>query len=850
MSKRKSVAAVIAGIAGIILVLAIVLFGAWGWFTRQAIPKTQGTVEVAGLVQEVEIVRDEYGVPHIYAHTTEDLFFAQGYVHAQDRFWQMEFQRRTGAGRLSELFGEATVETDAYLRHFGFSGLSQRTYELLDDNTRNIVDAYTEGVNAYISDRQAGQLGLEFAFLGMQGVDSEIEPWTAVDSLIWGYMLMFDQSDQLRTELRNIDLLASLGEEMYADLRPPYRQDRPVIIETAELDSLAGRDISSTLSALDPPALAYLANLNRQLAGKEPMPQQMADLGFGSSGASNSFAIGPRKSATGTAILGDDPHMSINMPALWYEVGMHCVEKSKDCIHSFRGFSLPGVPGILIGHNDRIAWGLTNAAFDAEDVYIERINPQDPDQYEVNDEWVDMTKRREEIFVHGREDPHVIIVRYTRHGLVASDFMVDDRPFSSKDGQTDLFALAYAWTALLPSMSVQAAHNVIRAQNWQEFDTALADFHAGKQNWIYADVDGNIGYVMPGRVPVRAGGDGTLPVPGWNDDFAWEGFIPYADAPRVYNPDKGFIVTANNPQVRADDYPYLLNVYHDRGQRAERFMSQIAADQDGITIEEAMAMQTDNGSLSALEIIPYLAQLSFSDSDVTAARDMLLDWDAQMLKESPEAALFNIFWSQFVPMTFDDQLPPGRPLGTGTYTSDIIYNLLPDPDNQWWDDVLATPDMIEDRDDILREAFEAAYAEGVETFGSDLSAWRWGDLHTITFRNETLGNSGIGVIENIFNRGPYATSGSVSVPQKTSWSGDGDYTVSSIPALRQVIDLGDLDNSRMVHSVGQSGHPMDPNYDSLIEMWRDLEYHASNWSREAAESGGSETLILEPASEQ
>ncbi len=840
---------IIAVIAVILLVLAIVLFGAWRWFTHQAIPIRQGNVDAAGLDQEVEIIRDELGVAHIYAHTPEDLFFTQGYVHAQERFWQMEFQRRTGSGRLSELFGETTVETDVYLRHFGFADLSQRTYELLDENTRRIVDAYTAGVNAYISERKPSQLGLEFALLGVQGVDVNVEPWTGADSIIWGYMLMFDQSDKLRTEMRNIDLLAGLGEDMYLDLRPPYREDRPVIIESEDLAYLPSRNTSPISDTLDTSVLDYLADVNQQLAGKEAMPEFLADLSFGNSGASSSFAISPGKSATGEAILANDPHMGVNMPALWYEIGMHCVEKSSDCIYSFRGFSLPGVPGILIGHNDRIAWGLTNASFDAEDVFIERINQENPNQYEVNGEWADMELRREEIVVRGREEPHVIIVRSTRHGVVASDSMIGDRPFSSaEDGEPELFALVYAWPALEPAMSIQAAQNAIRAQNWVEFNEALADFHAGKQNWLYADVEGNIGYVMPGKVPIRANGDGTLPVPGWNDDFAWDGFIPYEDAPRVFNPEKGFIVTANNPQVKAEDYPYLLGVYHDRGQRAELLTSQIHEDNDGITIEEAMRLQTDNGNLSALEIIPFLAELSFDNSDVAAARDLLLGWDAQMHRESAEAALFNIFWKHLVLMTFEDQLPAGQVLRGESYTSDIIYSLLQDPESRWWDDVLATPAIVEHRDEILTGAFEAAFTEGVDVFGADISDWRWGDLHTITFRNATLGNSGIGFVENIFNRGPFPTSGSESVPQKTCWSVHLDYTVSCIPALRQVVDLGNLDNSRMVHSVGQSGHPADPTYDHFIDMWRNLEYHASNWSREASESGGSSTLLLEPKS--
>jgi penicillin amidase len=545
-------------------------------------------------------------------------------------------------------------------------------------------------------------------------------------------------------------------------------------------------------------------------------------------------------------ILANDPHMSVNMPNLWYEVGVHCVEKTADCLQNFRGFSLPGVPGVVIGHNDRIAWGLTNASFDAEDVFIERINPQNPNQYEVNGEWVDMELRREEILVRGQNQPVVIIVRSTRNGVIATDRMVDNHPFSANVDGPELYALSYAWTALEPVLSVEAVRMVNIAQNWDDFNNALAMFEAGKQNWLYADVDGNIGYIMPGKVPIRAGGDGTLPVPGWNDDFIWTGFIPYDEAPRVFNPAQGFIATANNPQLRAEDYPYLLNVFHDRGQRAARIINMIQGDTDGISVEDMMAIQTDNFSISAEEIIPYLENLPFENASIDAARDRLMTWDPQMQMDSPEAALFNLFFTNLVIESVYDQLPEARYLRGESYTSDVIFNLLQNPGSVWWDDV--DTQGVETRDQILTRAFEKAYAAGVGRFGENIDDWQWGDLHTISFRNATLGESGISLIENIFNRGPFPTSGSESVVQKTCWSTTGEnYEVVCIPALRQVIDLGDLSNSRMIHAAGQSGHPMDDHYDDFIDPWRFLEYHPSNWDRADAEAGNADVLILEPA---
>lgn len=828
----------------VIAVIALMLSSFWLWFTRRAFPKTSGTVQIAGINQPVEILRDEYGVAHIYAHTPEDLFFAQGYVHAQDRFWQMEFQRRTGAGRLSEIFGEATLSTDRYLRHFRFRDLSEQTYNLLDEDGRGVIDAYSAGVNAYIGDRSPSQLGLEFALLGLQGVKFDIEEWTSADSLIWAEMMIFDQSDQLRTELTNIDLLASVGLEMYNHLRPSYRDDRPVIIPSEELETSSLFEPASSVG-LGEAEIRYLLELKGKLNGNG-LPPQLAASGFMSFGGSNSFAISGDKTTTGKPLLANDPHMDVSMPSIWYEVGMHCVEKSAQCIYNFRGFSLVGVPGILIGHNDRIAWGLTNASFDAEDVFIERINPENPNQYQVNGTWVDMEIHREEIVVRGQDEPVVMFVRSTRNGVVATDYMMDQTQFSFSEDGLELYALTYAWTALEPVQSIRAVLGVNRAQNWDDFVEALRYFDAGKQNWLYADVDGNIGFVMPGKVPIRAGGDGSLPVPGWNDDYRWVGFIPYDELPKTFNPEQGFIATANNPQIRAEVYPYLLSVSHDRGQRAQRITEMIENDRDGISIEDLIAIQTDNQDLSALEILPYLKDLVFDDPDVSAARDRLLNWDAQMHMDSPEAALYNIFWVQLIAETFHDQLPEDLYPSGNHATRDTFYFLLQDAGNPWWDDI-TTPDRIEDRYAILVRAFEQAYAGGVKEFGRDFTDWRWGDLHTTTFRNATLGSSGIGLIENIFNRGPFATSGSESVIQKTGWNANNPYQVTSIPALRQIVDLGNLSDSLMIQSVGQSGHPMHPRYDDFIDLWRLFEYHPSNWSRADTESGDYDLLELKPA---
>jgi penicillin amidase len=669
----------------------------------------------------------------------------------------------------------------------------------------------------------------------------EIEPWQPADSFVWGEMLILVQGTLEDVELGNLARIAQVGTSMNDYLMTPYRDDRPVIIQTSDLLTSAGLP-ASPLASFDADQLARLLETAKTAEQNMKAPDLLTDLGFGLGGASNSFAVSGSLTETGMPLMANDPHMSINIPNLWYEVGMHCQQKSADCVYDLRGFSLAGVPGILIGHNDRIAWSLTNAFFDAADVYIERLNPDNPNQYEVNGQWQDMETRREEIIVNGQDEPEVLFAKYTRHGLVISDGVTDVAPYS--DGE-NLYGLSLAWTALEPVRSVAAVQNVLRAQNFDDFVAALAGFDAGQQNWLYADVNGNIGLVVPGKVPIRAKGDGTLPVPGWTDEYEWTGFIPYDEMPRTFNPSTGYIVTGNNPQVRANEYPYLLGMVAARGQRAQRITDMLQSFGDDISLDEMSAAQTSNMSLGALEVLPYLDDLTFGDEDLEAARVRLLTWDGEMTMDSPEAALFNVFWVELLTSTFQDQLSADLAPDGGTYSFDTMYWLMQEPDHAWWDDI-RTVDVVEDRDAIVKAAFEEGYARTQELLGADMDNWRWGDLHTMTFTNPTLGSTGISLIDDIFNRGPVSVHGSEAVPNKTGWNIRNSYVTSSVPSLRQLLDLSDLGNSRMIQAVGQSGHPGNPHYDDFIDPWRFFEYHPSNWERAAAESGRSETLILEP----
>jgi penicillin amidase len=830
--------------AGIVLIvlLAVVLIlgGVWLGFSRRAFPKTRGTVQVEGLSAPVEIYRDGYGVPHIYAGTVEDLFFAQGYVHAQDRFWQMEFWRRIGSGRLSEYFGEATLDADLFMRTMGFARIAEEEYAQSDAETRRAIDAYAEGVNAYILGRKPAQLGFEFALLGMQGVEVEVEPWTPVNTLTWAHVMSYDLGGNMDAELYRLDVMREVGAEMLADLMPAYRDDFPYIVSGDELGQMGGTRSDAAR------ALAYLSNVNTELVGGFDPSRGLA-LGKGAGVGSNNWTISGDLTDTGTPLLANDPHLGIQMPSIWYEVGLHCAPKTDDCPLDVRGYSFAGAPGVIIGHNDRIAWGLTNVNPDVQDLYVERLNPENINQYEVNGEWVDMETVYEEITVQGRDKPVVLPVRETRHGPIITDLggFADYAHVGSTGESPEITALALRWTALEPNQTFRAVLLLNKAQNYDDFREALRYFDSPSQNIIYADVEGNIGYQMPGIVPIRANGDGSLPVPGWTDDYEWVDFIPYDELPRAFNPEKGYIATANQPVVD-ETYPYLI-LYEpdfDQGYRARRIVEMLEADPDGISIEDIQAIQGDNLDGFAPELIPYLEDISLDDPRLEAARDRLLAWDGQMPMDSPEAALYGYFWVALIESTFQDELPEYLSPDDGSSTRTIFHNLLQDPGNPWWDDI--TTGETETRDDILARALEEGYAAGVAALGDNLDDWRWGEVHTALFANQTFGQSGIGLIEGIFNRGPVAVGGGSGAVNATGWEPADPFGVTMLPSMRQVIDLGDLSNSLMMHTTGQSGHPAHCHYDDFIDPWRLIDYHPTLWLRADVETASREHLTLVP----
>jgi len=833
-------------ISAILFLVVLILAGGTALLIRRSFPQTSGEVNLPGLNAPVEVLRDASGIPHIYAQDEHDLFMAQGYVHAQDRFWQMDFWRHIGAGRLAEMFGESQVETDAFIRTMGWPRLAEEEWQSADEESRRFLQAYVDGVNAYLEGHRGSELSFEYVILGLTNSAYEPEPWLPVHSLTWVKAMAWDLGGNMESELRRAVLLPQLGPERLSDLYPSYPLQSPVILPDFSLAWAA--PAAPTASA---EALAARRPLQRVAARIEAL-NRLTGGGLAGLG-SNNWVISGSRTTTGAPILANDTHLGIRMPSIWYENGLHCVDEAPACDFNVVGFSFAGLPGAVIGHNDRIAWGVTNNNPDVQDLYLERINPEDPAQYEVNGEWVDMDVREEVIEVAGAL-PVTIQVRQTRHGPILSDA---DEELGGLAESLSLseeapIAVSLRWTALAPSRIMRALFSLDRAQDFDEFRAALQDWNVPAQNFVYADVDGNIGYQLPGQVPIRRGGDGSFPQPGWTDEADWIGFIPYDELPYRLNPASGYIATANNATVGAS-YPYLLTSQPDLGYRAARIVQLLEA-QETFSPGDMRQIQGDTFDPIAPVLTSHLLGLDFheageTDDERTLANELesalvsLDGWDYRNDASSAPAAVFNAVWRHLILRTFGDDLPEGW-LPEDEVAFAIVSDLLERPGDPWWDD-LRTP-LLETRDEILRLAVADGVAELESRLGRNQAAWSWGDLHGATFRNETFGESGIAPIEALFNRGPYPTGGGASIVNATGWHYEDGFQVTWVPSERMVLDLSDWDAAKAIHTTGQSGHTFHPHYVDMALRWAQVDYLPLPWTREAVEAQAVESLRLVP----
>lgn len=806
--------------------------------TEKVEAQSDSTLEIAGLQAPVTVIYDQMGIPHIYAENTHDLFMAQGYIHTSHRWWQMEWWRHLSAGRLSEIAGSATAGNDQFLRTLDYTGAADKDWEVLRDDTRDAVTSYTEGVNAYLDVTEPSDAAIEYQFLVVAGIDLEIEPWTPNDTIRWLKVMSLGLSGNFETEIFRAQVTDAMGFLGALAIFPNYPFDEhPVIIEPGGIDYTSDAVSSATEPDATTVATLDFSNVNFNLVGNVDLSDPyISPFGRGSGIGSNSWVINGELTDHGYPMVVNDPHLSIQMPSIWYEVGLHCTAVSEECPYDVVGVSFAGMPGVVIGHNANIAWGLTNVGTDVQDLYILTINPDNPDQYLLDDEWVDFEISTEIIVVQGA-DPIELTIRNSVWGPVMSEFL----PVGEQ-------ALALRWVAFDANRSMDALLMFNRASNWEEFRTATTFFDTPAQNVIYADVEGNIGYQMPGLTPIRAEGhDGKVPVDGSTSANAWQGYVPFEELPTLLNPEAGYIVTANNSVV-PEDYPYYIDDMFAYGYRAERIEYLIQNDEDGVyTIADVQRIHGDNHDARADFLIPALQNLSLDDETLTDAIAWLGEWDRQADMDSAEAALFNMFWVELLKQAAGDEL--GFTPNGGDHYMYLVQNFLGVEQHPLWDSQL-TPDVIETRDVILAMAFATAWENMVTDYGEDSAAWNWGTMHTADFIASPLGQ-GVDpqldpMLNSLFNVHVEASGGSAIV-NATGYDAAEGFALVSLPSMRQISIVGDWDTSLRTNTLGQSGRPNSRHFKDQVDMWRFIEYHPEWFSREAVEADAEATWELIPS---
>jgi penicillin G amidase len=793
-------------IAGIVVgVLVILLLAGWYLLYRRPLPVVSGTVTVAGIGAPVRIVRDRRGVPHIEAASVEDAAFAMGYVHAQDRGWQMELNRRVAAGRVSEFAGDEGIAPDRYMRRLGLQQVAEQEEQLLDAETRRVLDAYSAGINAVWT--SGHPLPLELTLLRIRP-----EPWRPAHSLLLAKLLNLGLAVNMDFELRRFELLRRLGAEKAAKLDFLYVDSNPTILaERAAVAGTRGGDA---------------ATLFREASKWIPS---------GTLGAvSNNWVVDGTMTESGRPILCNDPHLPPSAPSIWYQAHVR-IEGDFETT----GVTLAGLPFSVIGHNARIAWGYTNSFADVQDLVVEELEDRSGHRYRTEDGMADAQVRREVIRVKGKPDVVEEVV-VTRHGPLLERY---------EDTVSGVWrGLALQWTALTPSNAAASLLALQRAGDWDAFRTALSRIDGPSQNAVYADVDGHIGYFLTGSIPVRRRPPSGLPVPGWNGDALWQRTLTLDEVPQVLDPPEHYVVTANN-RITGDDFPHYVGMDCMNGYRALR-LHELLAGRTGLNPSYMAKTQMDVVCPPAREVVKLLAAVQCESELAEEARQNLLRWDGVLDTESAEPVVYEAFMRRLTQHALQPLCGEHWHLAAGELphpvfglSGNLIGGVTPhllrrwrDGDTDWFPEGTTWAE-------VARRALEDAVADLRRGVGGP-RRWRWGRLHQLPIEH-ALGRRR--PLNLLFNAGVVEVGGDTDTVLQTAYLPNQPYrTKAWSPSWRQILDVGSWDQSTGIHFPGQSGHPGSRHYRDLVQDWAHNRQHPLAWSAEAVAAVAESTLVLSP----
>lgn len=822
-----------------LLLLTVLGFGlGCGLYGSRSLPQVDGTIAVAGLLGSVRIIRDADAVPHIYAEQTLDVFFGLGYVHAQDRLWQMEFQRRVGQGRLSEILGRRTVAPDRFLRTLGVYRAAVSAWNSLPRQPKESINAYVSGINAFLATHHGSRLPPEFTLLGITP-----EPWTGPDVLVWAKMMAWDLgSTTLDIELLRQNLIQIVGPERSRELLPDYPSDGLAIVPRAPQAASGAIVVGAPEAAVVAAPGTRASQTHQELSDLIGEVRTIVGASLdGASTGSNSWVVGRHKSATGKPILANDPHLGARLPSTWYLA--HLSGGTLDVI----GATVPGLPVVATGRNRFISWGITNLRPDVLDLFEERLDPTGQlAEYQGRMEPVQVIT--ETIAIKG-EASLLLPVRITRHGPLISDALNARAAAAPAAGQTQLrepFALR--WTGLEASdHTVMAFLDINQAHNWDEFKQALRGYLAPAQNFVYADVAGNIGYYAAGRIPTRARGDGALPVPGWTGDYQWTGWVPFEQLPQLFNPPDDMIVTANNLPTAAASAAALGRDW-EKPYRAQRIAELLQA-QDRLSPDDFAAIQRDTVSPLAQQLVPALLALVQPKTPVERqAVAALRSWDGDMRGDSAAAAIFAAWFQKLPQALVGDEL--GEAVSTryqqlvGVYVGAFLVTTLQSSSSVWCDNI--TTPAAEDCATVAQQTLGDVIADLPTLWRGDLGDLRWDDLHVVVFPHQPLGS--VPGIERIFNR-RVSNGGDWSTINFGPYAMSGSFKQAGIPGYRQIIDLSQPDSGQFIQAIGQSGHVLSSHYADYLRDWQAVRYRPMRFEQETVVQHQRALLELRPRDE-
>ncbi len=782
------------------IILALGFAGlAFYWTFYKPLPDYEATHELPGLQQEVDIHWDEFGVPHIYATDEQDLYYAFGYVHAQDRLWQMTLSQIAAEGRFAEFFGEELLPFDEYQRTLGFWRMAERLErEVLNDKERSVLQAYSDGVNAYI-EKNSNRLPVQFALMGIEPFE-----WNPTRTLAITRLMAWELNMSWWSEVMYNYLKSSLPPDQFEELQLTWGDNLPTSLDDVE-------SIGLTTAALMP-------MLQQEVERRKLLEIEGTHVG------SNAWVVDASKTNTGYPLLAGDPHLGLDMPGKWYEVHLNLNGKNVS------GVTLAGIPGIVLGQNDHMGWTFTSIMADDTDFFLEKVDPEDRGRYVVDSTYAGQVafesfEKVKEIIKVKDGDEQALEIRYTKHGPVISDIYPNQE-------LVDGHVISMKWTGHELSNEFRTMYQMNWADDFQDFKDALNHYGVPGMNFMYGDTEGNIAMFSTAQLPIRTGNKVALRR-GWVPEDDWQGFIPREEMPHLINPEKGWIANANN-KLTTENYPHYIATFWEPPSRIERIIERLNAKQ-ALNHEDFGAIQTDSYSSFAASMTPIILDVIQNQNvyDFSLPVSYLENWDFNYDENSTAASIFDAFFINFTKNTLNDEL------GDAAYENFVIHELIPvrtmselvQDSSSFFDDI--TTEKVEKREDIILKSMQDAIFFLSDSLGSEPYEWRWEQLHTISFKPPLFSQAAEDpsspaalklIVDNVLSKGPYPVKGHGMSINNGQYNWDKPFEMTLGPSVRRIIDFSDLSKTRSVLPTGQSGNPLSSHFGDQTELWLNSQY--------------------------